>query len=183
MMLVGAPPVMAKPAKIVRPEIFLLRGFADVFSAGLDEMGAGMRLRGIEAHVQGHMAWKSVALRIIQDRRDGFGGPVVLIGHSLGANAVIKIAETLEKQGIAVDLLVSLAATAPRPVPANVKRAVNYYFATHGWGEPLVAVPGYRGRLTNKDYSGIAEVGHFNIDKQLPIQEEIMRMAAAAAKG
>lgn len=165
-----------------RPEVYLLRGFADVFSEGLDQMGAALEARGIDAHVQGHRGWRSAARRIGEDHRRGLAGPVVLIGHSLGANAAIRMAEALQREGIAVDLLITLAATAPRPVPGNVRRAVNYYFQKHGWGEPLVATPSFRGRLLNKDYSGMAEVGHFNIDKQRSVQAEILSLTVAAAR-
>ena len=171
-----------RPAAGLRPEVYLLRGFADVFSEGLDQMGAALDARGIDAHVQGHQGWRSAARRIVEDRRRGLAGRVVLIGHSLGANAVIRMAEALQREGIAVDLLITLAATAPRPVPGNVRRAVNYYFQKHGWGEPLVAAPGFRGRMLNKDYSGMAEVGHFNIDKQRSVQAEILSLTVAAAR-
>lgn len=165
-----------------QPEIYLLRGFGDVFSTGLDEMGERLAAQGIEAHVDSHTASGAVARTIIADARRGRLGPVILIGHSLGANGAIQIAEQLQKAGIKVDLLVSLAATGPHPVPANVRRAVNYYFKTHGWGEPLVAGAGFHGRLLNKDYSGMAEVGHFNIDKQKAVQNEILRLVRGALR-
>ncbi len=165
-----------------QPEIYLLRGFGDVFSTGLDEMGERLAARGIEAHVDSHTASGTVARTIIADARRGRVGPVILIGHSLGANGAIRIAEQLQEAGIKVDLLVSLAATSPHPVPANVRRAVNYYFKTHGWGEPLVAGPGFHGRLLNKDYSDKAEVGHFNIDKQKAVQNEILGLVRGALR-
>ena len=157
-----------------RGEVYLLRGFADVFSRGMDEMGADLRLRGIDAQVQGHLGWRGVARRIIADTRRNGPMPVVLVGHSLGANAVIGIAEWLGGEGIAVDYMATFAATAPDPVPANVSRAVNYYFASNGWGEPLVPGPGFSGTLSNRDFSRSAEVGHFNIDKQRPLQAEVI---------
>lgn len=165
-----------------QPEIYLLRGFGDIFSAGLDEMGERLAAQGIEAHVDSHTASGAVARDIIADARRGRLGPVILIGHSLGANGAIRIAEQLQKAGIKVDLLVSLAATSPHPVPANVRRAVNYYFKTHGWGEPLVAGAGFHGRLLNKDYSDRAEVGHFNIDKQKAVQNEILGLVRGALR-
>lgn len=157
-----------------RGEVYLLRGFADVFSRGLDEMGAELQAEGVDAHVQGHLGWRGVAQKIINDRRNVGRIPVILVGHSLGANAVINIAERLADERIRVDYMATFAATAPDPVPSNVRKVVNYYFATNGWGEPLVPGPGFRGRLVNKDFSNSETVGHFNIDKQRPLQAEVI---------
>jgi len=156
-------------------EVYLLRGFADVFSRGLDEMGAELNALGVNAHVQGHLGWRGVARRIIADTKRNGRSTVVLVGHSLGANAVIGIAERLASEGIAVDYMATFAATAPDPVPANVRRVVNYYFATSGWGEPLVPGRGFRGSLKNRDFSNSETIGHFNIDKQRPLQAEVVR--------
>ena len=125
--------------------------------------------------MQGHIGWRGVARKIIADTKRNGRSRVVLVGHSLGANAVIGIAERLGEAGIAVDYMATFAATAPDPVPRNVRRVVNYYFATNGWGEPLVAGPGFAGSLSNRDFSRSAKVGHFNIDKQRPLQAEVVR--------
>lgn len=169
----GWPPAMQVARR--QGEVYLLRGFADVFSRGLDEMGAQLESRGVVAHVQGHLSWRTVAKQIIDDRRRYGPSPVILIGHSLGANAVISIAEKLGAAGIRVDYLATFAATAPDPVPGNVRRVVNYYFATNGWGEPLVPGPGFVGKLSNRDFSKSEVIGHFNIDKQRPLQAEVVR--------
>ena len=167
--------LQALPAAAGRGDVYLLRGFADVFSRGLDEMGAELNSLGVSAHVQGHLTWRSVARQIIADTKQNGRVPVVLVGHSLGANAVISIAERLASEGIAVDYMATFAATAPDPVPGNVRRVVNYYFATNGWGEPLVPGPGFSGSLRNRDFSNSETVGHFNIDKQRPLQAEVLR--------
>jgi len=93
----------------------------------------------------------------------------------LGANAIISIAEVLEKKGIRVDYMASFAATAPDPLPGNIRRVVNFYFSQHGWGLPLVPGPRFKGKLDNRDFSGVKEVGHFNIEKQRPLQAEVVR--------
>ncbi|MGE0281330.1 MAG: lipase [Rhizobiaceae bacterium] len=167
--------LQALPAAAGRGDVYLLRGFADVFSRGLDEMGTELNHLGVSAHVQGHLTWRSVARQIIADTKQNGRVPVVLVGHSLGANAVISIAERLAREGIAVDYMATFAATAPDPVPGNVRRVVNYYFATNGWGEPLVPGPGFAGSLRNRDFSASATIGHFNIEKQRPLQAEVLR--------
>lgn len=155
-------------------EVYMLRGFADVFSRGLDEMTTTLASRGIDAHVVSHTAWRRVLKTILQDRERFGPRPIVLIGHSLGANAVIDIAEELGRRRIPVRYVATLAATGPDPVPSNVQRADNFYFASHGWGEPLVAGAGFAGALRNLDFSDDSDVGHFNIDKQPKIQRELL---------
>ena len=98
----------------------------------------------------------------------------MLVGHSLGANAVIQIAELLKKEHITVQYMAIFAATGPDPVPSNVRRVDNFYFATHGWGEPLTGARDFSGTLRNRDYSSADGVGHFNIDKQPEIQREVL---------
>jgi thioesterase domain-containing protein len=155
-------------------EVFLLRGFADVFSRGLDAMAATLNRQGIDAKVTNHNSWRAIALEIIGRQRRSGPRPVVLVGHSLGANAVIQIAELLKKEHITVQYMATFAATGPHPVPSNVRRVDNFYFATHGWGEPLTGAGDFSGRLSNHDFSDAEGVGHFNIDKQPAIQREVL---------
>ncbi|MBA8837784.1 thioesterase domain-containing protein [Ochrobactrum sp. RH2CCR150] len=162
-------------AQAGRPDVYLLRGFANIFSTGIDEIGADLQAAGVDAHVEGNAAWRLVANRIIADRQKYGPQPVILVGHSLGANAIISIAEVLEKRGIRVDYMASFAATAPDPLPGNIRRVVNFYFSQHGWGLPLVPGPRFKGKLDNRDFAGMKEVGHFNIEKQRPLQAEVVR--------
>lgn len=158
-----------------RGEVYLLRGFGDIFSTGIDEMGAELQQAGVDANVKSHVAWRMVANTIIADRQKYGVQPVILIGHSLGANAIISIAEVLEKKGIKVDYMATFAATAPDPLPGNIRRVVNFYFSSHGWGLPLVPGPRFKGKLNNRDFAGMKDIGHFNIEKQRPLQAEVVR--------
>jgi hypothetical protein len=160
-----------------RTGIYLLRGgVVGIFSTGMNQISVELAQRGVDAVVQGHTSWSSVARRIMVDQQKFGRFPVVLVGHSFGGDAVVKIAETVKRERIPVDLLISLAATNPDPLPANVRRAVGYYFAGHGWGLPLVPGPGFSGQLSNRDYSDETAVSHFNIDKQRSIQNEILQL-------
>jgi pimeloyl-ACP methyl ester carboxylesterase len=156
-------------------EVYLLRGFADVFSGGLDQLGADLVRAGIPAKVVNHRTWKTVGETIVANQKKFGAKPVILIGHSLGANSAILIAQQLKKAGVTVTYLVTLAATAPPPVPSNVRRVENYYFKSGGWGQIVRASPDFGGVLENLDYSGKAEIGHFNLDDQATIQKTLLR--------
>ena len=97
-----------------------------------------------------------------------------LIGHSQGANNVIDIARLLQRENIPVDLLVTLAPAGQDPIPGNVVQAINYYNSP-GWGAPVTADAGYRGKLTNINLGGDIGIYHIAIDKNSRIQAEIER--------
>ena len=160
-------------ARAKRGDVYLLRGFGNVFSRGLDAMGSKLSKSGVSAKVIGHGSWQSAVRQIVKNRKKR-RTPVVLIGHSLGANKALRMAEALAKERIPVSFLVTFAATNPRPVPRNVRKATNYYFESEGWGEKLKRGPGFRGRLKNIDFSKSKTVGHFNIDKQPRLQRQVI---------
>ena len=162
-------------ARKISADVVLLRGFANVFSRGLDEMGATLKKRGVPAHVAHHREWKSLADEIIANRKKFGRRPIVLIGHSLGANAILRMAQELRKKRITVNYMVTFAATAPPPVPSNVRKLTNYYFKTDGWGKPIAKGKGFRGNLKNIDFSKSKTIGHFNIDKQPRLQRQVIR--------
>ncbi len=155
--------------------IYLLRGFGDVFSKGLDAIGAKLQKRGINAQVKSHSNWQSITREIIMNRKRHGRKPVVLIGHSLGANAVLKIGRQLKRNRIRVDYMATFAATNPVPVSSNVRRITNYYFKKDGWGKPVKRGAGFRGVLKNIDFSGNKSIGHFNIDEQPKLQNQVIR--------
>ena len=155
-------------------QVYLLRGWFGVFSTGLDTMADDLRIKGVKAETVGHLAWKSTAANIIKDRKAGKSGGLVLIGHSQGANNVIEMARILEKEGIAIDLLVTLAPLLQDPIPGNVARAINYYNSP-GWGAPVKAEVGYRGKLSNINLGGDIGITHIAMDKSPNIQAEIER--------
>jgi hypothetical protein len=152
--------------------VYLLRGWFGVFSTGLDSLAEELRSKGIAAETAGHLAWKTIASNIIKYHSSGRSGPLVLVGHSQGANNIIDIARLLQRENIPVDLLITLAPAGQDPIPGNVVRAINYYNSP-GWGEPLTADAGYRGKLTNNNLGGDIGIFHLAIDKDSRIQAEI----------
>ena len=161
--------------------VLLLRGWFGVFSTGLDAIADSLKAKGIHAQVAGHLQWKAAVDEILRERAQGKADSIVLVGHSQGANNIIDMARLLDAQNMPVALLVTLAPYRQNPVPANVMRAVNYYQAG-GWGAPLTAEPGFRGKLSNVDVAADSTVSHINIDKSARVQAEIAREIAAVAK-
>jgi hypothetical protein len=168
------------PAR-AEPHVILLRGWFGVFSTGLDAIADALKAKGIRAEVVGHLYWKTAADEILRERAEGKTDALVLVGHSQGANNVIDMARVLEAQNVPVALLVTLAPYRQDPVPANVLRAVNYYQSS-GWGAPLTAGPGFRGKLSNVDVKEDSAISHMNIDKSARIQAEIAREIGALVK-
>jgi hypothetical protein len=161
--------------------VYLLRGWFGVFSTGLDSLAEELRSKGIKAETVGHLAWRSTVSNIVKYHAAGKSGPLVLVGHSQGANNVIEMARLLEREKIPVDLLVTLAPILQDPVPGNVARAINYYHSP-GWGAPVTADAGYRGKLSNINLGGGLGISHMAMDKSPKIQAEIERAILAVSQ-
>ncbi|HVE51389.1 MAG TPA: lipase [Casimicrobiaceae bacterium] len=162
-------------------QVYLLRGWFGVFSTGLDTMAEDLRVKGIQAEAIAHVAWKSTVSKVLKERAAGKTGPLVLIGHSQGANNVIDMARELETHKVPVELLITLAPWLQDPVPANVARALNYY-QSGGWGTPLTADRGFKGELANIDMGSDLGTFHINIDKSPKVQAEVVSAIAALAR-
>ena len=145
--------------------VYLLRGFMDIFSTGMDDLNVKLNRSGIRASVHGHAEYPTLADAIIDRHRRGIRENVVIIGHSLGANACFEMAQQLGQAGVGVPLIIAYDPTAPMTVSSNVGRVVNFYSSTNGWGSPIMRGAGFRGTLNNVDLSRRGEIGHTDIDK------------------
>lgn len=105
--------------------------------------------------------------------------PIILVGHSLGANEQIKVARNLDKLGIPVDLLVTVDAVSQTIVPPNVKHVMNFYkpgYVPMFSGLKLRAVNQEKTHIDNFNVGEIKgiQVNHFTIDKDPVVQAMIM---------
>ena len=129
------------PVGSVPGHVYLLRGLVgEVFSLGFYDLAARIKQRGVEASVHSMYAPGSLASEIIASYRRA-PAPIVLIGHSSGADSAIDVAEYLRRANIPVALMFGFDPTplAGR-VPANVELFINLYQKTNliGGGEALV---------------------------------------------
>ncbi len=173
---------MSTPGFAAESRVLFLRGWFGVFSTGLDTLADQLKAKGIKAEVAGHLHWDAAVTDIVRARAAGETGPLVLVGHSAGANNVIDMARALEKHKITVDLLITLAPLLQNPVPANVLRAVNYY-QSPGWGAPLAGDKGFHGKLSNNNLIDDPTILHASIDKSTRVQADILREIDAAVRG
>jgi len=145
--------------------VYVLRGFMDIFSTGMDELSAKLNRSGIRASVHNHSEFGVLAEQIGDRHRRGIRENVVIVGHSLGANDAFSMAARLDDYGIPVPLIITFDPTANMSAGRNVQRVVNFYSSTNGWGTSIGRGAGFRGTLSNVDLSRRGEVGHTDIDK------------------
>ena len=116
-------------------QVILLRGFVGIWSYGMDEIGKKLNDAGIHATVFPHVQWWFIASYIAKTYGTGpHPEPLVIIGHSLGADDAVSLARYLKQKNIPVDLLITVDPVAAPPVPDNVRLAINYYQAG-GFGD------------------------------------------------
>ncbi len=171
-----------KKHKPYRGEVHTMLGGLGVFSTGMKELSssveevynipapsdmwynAGAVSRSITAYYYKHKNHR----------------PIILVGHSLGANEQIKVARNLNKAGIPVDLLVTIDAVSTTVVPPNVNYAMNFYkpgYVPMFSGLKLRAIDPEKTRMDNINVAtlkGVA-VNHFTIDKNPVVQAMIMK--------
>ena len=169
----------AAPAKRAG-HVYLMRGIFNVFSLGMDQMAYKLQAAGVAATVANHTSWRSMADDMIANYRSGNREPIILMGHSAGADATISIARRLEQASVPVALIVNFDPVSPDPVPPNVKSVVNYYVPA-GWGAAVAADKRFKGQLANVNENGTTN--HFSIDKDDNLQRQAIARVMAVTGG
>ena len=134
------------PATATYPRVghvYCMRGWLGIFSTGMDALADEIDTKtGVPAVSVADEEWRRLKGWLIQQREKGqIQEPLVLLGHSWGADDMIRVSEELQAQHISVDLLVLIDPVTPPPVPSNVKRVYCVY-KSHPASD---AVPFWRG--------------------------------------
>jgi hypothetical protein len=163
--------------------VYLIRGWIGVFSTGMDQLGEKLTAQGIRATVfqdTQHGVLADQIVKVYQGKTD-HAEPLVLIGHSYGADDVVTVARRLDEANIPVDCLITVDATTPPAVPKNVKLCFNYFQSNATdvipmfRGIPLHAEQGAKVNIVNidlrKDRKDLLEenTNHINIDKNVKL--------------
>lgn len=186
-----AAPEQARPASVTTAaprqaasnaaHVYLLRGLLNIFSLGMDDLAIKIQARGISASVHNHSEWQALADDIAAKRKAGRHGPVVLVGHSLGADAVMYMSEYLGTKGVTVALVVPFDGTGSFAAASNVSQVMNLTQRDYAY---MRKGPGFRGVLQNIDVSRDTNIGHINIDKSPRLHALVVnKIASVVGRG
>ncbi len=168
--------------------VYLFRGFIGVFSTGMNSLGETLNKEGVTTFVYQSDQWTQVADAIadrykLAPERE----PVVLVGHSYGADNILNIAQRLKDKDVKLDLIITLDPVTPPKVAPNIVKVVNLYQPSAldklPWlrGIPLEAEKPNTVVLQNMNIRGErkdlldADLNHFNIEKKPKIHAEIIK--------
>lgn len=162
-------------------EVYLLRGLANVFSTGLDELNGKFLRRGINSRVDNHSVWQVWADDIVaRNQRGDVSYPVVIMGHSLGGNASVQMARYLGDRGVKVSYVAAFDPTVTTEPGPNVDEVDNFFIPNQPGGKAtnvVVEGPGFTGSIANIDVTPMAGVDHFNVEKQDQLHVRVMAKA------
>jgi hypothetical protein len=158
-----------------QPHVYLFHGIFAFLSLGMDDIAGKLQRRGIPATLHSFDEWQSVAEQAAAGYQAGTDNPIILIGHSLGANSVMKITHYLDKVNVPVALAVTFDSTDAYYAPENVSRLLNFtrYFE-------MRRGPGFHGSLTNVNLRSNPEITHLNIDRSPQLQAWVINEVLAA---
>ncbi len=169
---IAALPVTANYA--AAEEVYMIRGFMNVFSAGMNQMTRRLRSVGIRATALSNGDWKRAARDIIRRARQGrVSHPIIIAGHSLGGVEAPDFANTLGRAGVPVALVIGLdpGFNRPNPFGRGVKQVVNYKIPS---GQHYRRGLGFTGNLQTIDVSRYG-TDHVGIDKNRTVQSIVIR--------
>ena len=150
-------------------EVYLMRGLMDVFSRGIDQMAVQMRRNGLYAVNTSYVEWEAIGQDIVRRAaKKDVSYPIIIIGHSLGANDATKLANYLGERNVKVALVVAFDPTEPGHYGKNISTVVNYYLPNED--NRFYKSSGFRGSLVNVDVSDKPEITHTTIEKNAELQ-------------
>jgi len=175
--------------------VFCMRGWLGIFSEGMNALAERMdKQTKVSAVSVANEEWTTLRDFIIEAHAAGqLPGPLVLVGHSLGADSQVRVAEALNAKNIPVDLLITLDAVSPSKVTPNVKLVINV-FKSKSIGDqlpmfrgvPLEAVDPTQTTVRNIDLRtddpgfDASEVDHFNIEKSMGVHDLVVTAVEVA---
>lgn len=176
---------------------FLIHGLAGgrpfYFSGGLDVLARKLTAHGVTASVHAQGSFLRPYGEVDAVARAALaaaakGERPLLIGHSMGADAALKVAVRLAAARVAVPLVVCFDPTSfqllfgPPPVPANVARALCFYQKISPLGRGLLkAAPDFKGTLIQERVATIHSAVDDDPSLHARVLGEVKSLQQAAA--
>ncbi len=169
----------AKPLGSGPAHVYVFHGLMNIFSLGMDDLAQKIERAGVAASLYNHSEWQEVAELIAAKYKAGNHGPIILIGHSLGADAVMLMGEYLGTKGVPVALIVPFDGTRSFNASGNVASVMNITQRDYAY---MRRGSGFRGELSNVDVSKDESIGHISIDKTPRLHAMVVNKIVAVVK-
>lgn len=165
---------LAFSAPAASEEVYMIRGFLNVFSDGMNQMTRQLKARGIRARAISNGDWRNAANDIIRrSKSKRVSYPIVIVGHSLGGVEAPRFANALGAAGVPVALVIGLdpGFSQPPAFTKGAKRVVNYKIPS---GKNYRRGSGFKGSITTIDVSKYG-TDHVGIDKNKKVQSLVVK--------
>ena len=191
-----APIQSAQEPRFVREgHVYCILGWLGIWSRGVDVIAQRVNAElGVQATSLANQEWTKLASFVRTEHEAGrWSGPLILVGHSIGADDQVRVAKRLNQGNVPVDLLILIDPTVPPIIPPNVRHCVNIFKSHPG----LDTVPAFRGikvRAANPARTLIENINlrtikvefdtrvinHFNIARIKGVQDMVLAEIAKA---
>lgn len=167
-------------AKAAAPLVYVLRGGADIFSTGMDDLAVELTAAGIPTESLNFSHWQEL-VDTVRTNYQTRKVPIILVGHSWGANSALLMAQKLRETSTPVALLVFYDATASLVMPPNVNWVLNFRSqAAIGLQVEVTGGYGFHGRIDTID---AMDVDHIQVDKDKRLHKRTIDAIARVMGG
>ena len=182
-------PIHEKTRFVREGHVYCILGWLGIWSRGMDVIAQRIDAElGVQATSLANQEWQKLASFVRTEHEAGrWSGPLILVGHSIGADDQVRVAKRLNQENVPVDLLILIDPTVPPVIPPNVRHCVNIFKSHPG----LDTIPAFRGikvraadpartlventnlRRTKVEFD-TRVINHFNIAKIKGVQDMVL---------
>ncbi len=171
----GAAEASAKAQAGGPPPIYVMRGGLNIFSTGMDVLAKELTAKGYPAISDSFEDWHSQMAKVVA----AYGKhpyPIIIMGHSYGAETALLMAYKLRDENIPVALLVFFDLTNSGKVPPNVAHVLNFRSSSAtGINVTVTGGAHFHGTITNVTRD---DLNHLNIDKAEDLHKQTIEEVA-----
>lgn len=158
------------------PPIYIMRGGLNIFSTGMDVLAKELTDKGYPAVSDGFMDWRSEMAKLVEAYK-ARPFPIILIGHSYGAETALLMSYKLKDANVPVALLVFFDLTSSGKVPSNVAHVLNFRSSSStGIDVTVTGGFGFSGTIENVTRP---DLNHLDVDKAADLHSKTIETIAS----